>query len=93
MSELHRERVLALKGEGKTFVQIAAEVGLTKGQVAGIVWRATSHLYPYSRREKSSAERLARVIKAYAKRYGTDAACDVFEQALCGDAVDQAEAA
>lgn len=79
--EIVKEAALALAIEGKSYLEIGAELGLTKGVVAGIVYRARlagdTRLRPASKGggltkvelEQAKAKKVARVAKPEARRF------------------------
>lgn len=61
------ETVLALRAQGLSYNQVAAHLGCTKGQVAGLVHRATSKLHASQKREAAVARLKRRIRKALEK--------------------------
>lgn len=71
--------VLKLRAGGLSFIAIGDRLGLTKGQVAGIVFRATSDKYPA---RMTAAERLGRHLDRAANLCGRDTVAAVCRQFL-----------
>lgn len=63
------DAVVRLRENGLSDKKIAAELGLTKGQVSGIFWRARSELYA-SRLGGSPDEIARRAVARYAAKAG-----------------------
>lgn len=58
-------QVMALRQQGLTFVEIGQRLDLTKGQVAGLVFRATSPIY-----RNAKGPQAAGVIRRFEKFVG-----------------------
>lgn len=72
------DEIMKLRGEGLSFAAIAARLRLTKGQVSGVVFRATSDKY---RGRETASQRLQRHARRFVERWGPDDATRAIAQA------------